>query len=122
LFYNLTIVSGVYTITVSASNQTSASTTTASGNLSGGAAGSALTFTISAHDANGNRRTTGGDSFTVVLTQTVGKTSFSGTVVDNQNGNYSCLYNVTLAGEYKLSVTFGGVGIQSRKLKNLTLN
>ena len=97
----------------------SASTATGTG-LSAGTAGVQGSFVVQARDINGNERTSGGDTFTVVLAMTTlstrpvaldtmnpGTTLASdviGSCTYDVDGRYNCIYNATVSGTYALSV------------------
>jgi len=70
-----------------------------------GEAGAEGLFQIQARDRFGNRRTVGGDPFSVNF---AGPMSFSPTVVDNNDGTYSIRYTTIMCGSYTVSINLDG--------------
>ena len=63
-------------------------------------------FWIEAHEASGNRRTSGGDIFNVIIR---GPAQVRARVSDNGDGTYLAVFKPSTSGRYAISVSMGGV-------------
>ena len=70
-----------------------------------GTTGAACKFKIQAHDANGAKRSSGGDAFFVHVR---GSDRVRAVVKDNNDGTYDCSWKTMTSGIYKISVSLFG--------------
>jgi len=80
---------------------------TASGrNLETAVVREASMFTIFAHDANGKRRSEGGDEFVVTIRN--GGVKVRSKVIDNKNGTYTVQFKFEVSGRYTIRISLYG--------------
>jgi len=89
--------------------------------LSVATAGTSASFTITARDSAGNRRSSGGDTFLIALDGFVDLATYDSTsVTDQLNGIYAASYVVTRSGAYGLSVILArGGGLSADYYENV---
>ena len=96
-----------YSSTVSA-GAVSLSQSTA--NVPNGAVGAATTLTVTVRDANGNQRTSGGDTVAITIT---GANTATPAVTDNGNGTYTANYTPAATGTDSVAITVGGSALSA---------
>ena len=62
-------------------------------------------FTIVAHDCEGNRRLTGGESLAVAIR---GTSNVRARLTDNEDGSYTCMYRAWVSGVYTVAIWLDG--------------
>jgi dynein heavy chain, axonemal len=78
------------------------------GVLSGGAAGAETIFIIQAADASGNFRDTGGDEFSVVISNAESGIRLPFELSDGDDGRYMVTYTIPDDEEYRIDIEFKG--------------
>ena len=90
---------------------TDASQTDVSQDFTKAFVGETLSLTVTVKDAQGNKRSTGGDTITAVLKDLSGTQSGSSWVVDNYDGTYTIQFQHDTTGTFEMHVTVNSVAI-----------